>query len=178
MGMRHLERDNRVLADITAMLEQHVPPGSVVIAGIGVQQHLDFSGNWKLADASLVAARPGIAVQDRGPGHLTSGERELLKLPTGARWETFVDAVWEWAGHGGRIFLLAKPAESIEWKQWIPVGTHLEQLDSIELPIGQTPRRNGLDGRRRSDALPGPDLNSIFDLTLDGQALLLFELER
>jgi len=178
MGMRHLERDNRVLADITAMLGQHVPPGSVVVAGIGVQQHLDFVGYWRLADAGLVAARPSVAGQDRGPGHLTSEERELLKLPTGARWDTFIDAVWEWAGDGSRVFLLAKPAEALHWERRIPAGTHLEQLDSIELPIGQTPRRNGPGGRRRSDVLLGPDPNSIFDLSLDGQALLLFELER
>ncbi len=178
MPMQHLERDNRVLTDITATLEDHVPTGSVVIAGIGVQQHLDFVGDWKLADASLVVVPPGIAGQDRYPGHLTFGERELLELPTGVRWETFVDAVWEWAGDGGQVFLLAKPAESVEWERRIPAGTHLEQIDSIELPIGQTPGRNGPDRRRQSDVLPGPDPNSIFDIMLDGQALLLFELER
>jgi len=178
MPMQHLERDNRVLADITATLKQRVPKGSVVIAGIGVQQHLDFVGNWKLANATLVAARSGIASQDRGPRHLTPGERELLELPAEARWETFVDAVWKWADDGGRVFLLAKRAETVEWERRMGTGTHLDQLDSIKLPIGQTPRRDRPDERRRSDALPGPDPNSIFDLALDGQALLLFELVR
>ncbi|OQW96489.1 MAG: hypothetical protein BWK77_04490 [Verrucomicrobia bacterium A1] len=184
MSLRHIERDNRVLADITAMLERHVPTGSIVIAGIGVQQHLDFVGNWKLADVDLVSTRPSRimllrAAQEKGPGKLTSEQRDFLHLPTGARWDAFVDAAWEWAGDGSRVFLLAKPAEALDWERRIPAGTHLEQLDNISLPMGQTPRRSRLDERRRSDALPGPpDPNSVFDLTLDGQALVLFELER
>ena len=177
MAMQHRERDNRILADITAMLRGDVPAGSVVIAGIGVHQHLDFVGNWKLADANLVAARPRIAAHDRGRGPvlLKSGHRELLELPMGARWDAFIDAVWEWAGDGGRVFLLAKPAESMEWKRRIPSGTRLAQLDSIDLPGGQAPGRIEPSGKRRSRALPGPGPNAIFDLTLDGQALSLFE---
>jgi 4-amino-4-deoxy-L-arabinose transferase-like glycosyltransferase len=174
MGMRHLERNNRVLAEITEVLEQQVPPGSVVIAGIGVQQHLDFVGCWKLADAGLVNARPSDAAQEKGPGTLASGRSHLHELPTEARLDEFIDAVWEWAGDGSRVFLLAKPAEAFQWEQRI----HIEQLHTISLPTGQTPRRARIDKRERADALPVPDPNSIFDLSLDGQVLVLYELER
>ena len=178
MGLRHLDRDNRVLADVTAMLGRNVPTGSVVIAGTGIQQHLDFVGYWRLADAGLVNAPQSDAAQEEGPGTLASERRHFHDLPTGARRDAFVSAVFEWAADGGRVFLLAKPTESLEWEQRVPAGTHLEQLDSIELPTAQTPARNRPDERGRPDALPGPDPNSIFDLVLDGEHLVLFELER
>lgn len=176
MAMRHLERDNGVLADITAKLEQRVPPGSVVIAGVGVQQHLDFVGLWKLANANLVNAPSKIAAQG-GPGELVSERHQLLELPSEARWEAFVNAVWEWAGDTDRVFLLAKPADRLEWERWIQAGCHLVQLDSIKLSRGHTPRRARPDRRPRSDALPLPDPDAVFDLKLDGQPLLLLELE-
>jgi hypothetical protein len=145
---------------------------------MGVQQHLDFVGRWKLADASLVTAGPGTTGRDNGPVSLASREQEILELPMEARRDAFIDAVWDWAGEGGRVYFIAKSAESIEWEQWLPAGTRLEQLDGIVLPVGQTPGRDESGGRRRLDALPGPGPNSIFDLTLDGQPLLLFELKR
>lgn len=188
-AIRHLERDGEVLADITAKLEQHVPTGSVVIASFGVQQHLDFVGLWKLADASLMRSRPKVGGHGKGVDELTSASRQLQKLPLEERGEAFISAVLEWAGSGDRIFLLISQSDRPEWDRWLPTGSWLVELDSIRLPLGDTAgrtrsaRRLLPDGRPRQnagphqDALPTPDPDAIFDLELDGQLLLLFELE-
>jgi hypothetical protein len=178
MGMKHLERDDRVLADITAMLEEHVPEGSVLMAGIGVQQHLDFVGRWKLADAESLNPRPRELGGEKGPGALESERSRSRESPAEPHRHAFIEAARKWAGDSGRVFLLAKPAEAERWKRFVPTGFHLEQLDSVKLPVGRTPMRRRPGETKRSDALPEPAPNSIFDLALDGQALGLFELER
>ena len=57
----------------------------MVIAGTGVQQHLDFVGYWRLADAGLVNAPQSDAAQEEEPGTLTSDRRHFHELPMGAR---------------------------------------------------------------------------------------------
>ncbi|MBN2288512.1 MAG: glycosyltransferase family 39 protein [Candidatus Glassbacteria bacterium] len=44
------ERNNEPLAEITRVVEESVPAGSVVIAPRQVQQQLDYLGRWRLAD--------------------------------------------------------------------------------------------------------------------------------
>jgi hypothetical protein len=47
--LSHLKGDNRQLAEVTAAIERHVEPGSVLISQRGLLQHLDFIGQWRLA---------------------------------------------------------------------------------------------------------------------------------
>ena len=49
ISLNRLRRDNDDLARVTRLVEAHVAPGSLLIAQSGLQQHLDFLGDWKLA---------------------------------------------------------------------------------------------------------------------------------
>jgi hypothetical protein len=176
MALRHLCRDNGVLAGVTARLEEHVPFGSVVIAGIGVQQHLDYVGRWKLADAGLMNPRTNAQGRSGGPARPTHDSLGNLDPHSQAAWEAFVSAARQWAGQRGLVFLLAKPQEGLEWERRLPAGTTLVVVERISLPKGQMPPRAHSFGEEPSDAPSRPGPNAIFDLQLDGEPLLLFEL--
>ena len=55
--MQQVARDNAALAGVTRMVQTHVEPGSIIIAPSTVQQQLDFVGDWKLADNSVLTNR-------------------------------------------------------------------------------------------------------------------------
>lgn len=59
---QHLWSENGSLAKITRVMANCVTPGNIVIADPRIQQQLDYAGQWKLVDESLLT---GI---DSGPG--------------------------------------------------------------------------------------------------------------
>ncbi len=172
LALRHLHRDTEVLAAITSTLERRVPAGSVIISSIGVQQHLDFVGVWKLADTGhlrprLPEQRPAL----EGPTRDSPDTRPLLS--PGALQE-FVNATRSWAGAEGKVFLLLKAYETSEWKKSIPAGLVIVELERIQLPLSA-------EGATEQQPRPGPPVrpgpNAIFDLQLDGQPLVLSQLQ-
>jgi len=177
MALKHLERDGDLLADITACIEENIPSGSIVIAGLGVQQHLDFVGHWMLADATLVTPSPEGVSLGKGPGPQRFRSHPLHDLPMDERKKAFLDAVLKWAGNRSRVFLLAKPAERQEWEGRLPAGARLLQAATIDLPkASRAPLRVHPAGEGNPSMFPHPAHDKIFDLELDGEPLLLFEL--
>ncbi|MFO0891431.1 MAG: glycosyltransferase family 39 protein [Isosphaeraceae bacterium] len=105
-------RDNAMLARIAEAVERRVEPGSILIADRGIQQHLDFVGDWRLA--------PADALQEgrRGPRPPDPRGTEAPAPPDGftgvtdpaARLVSFTREVARWAG-GRRVYWIAPPAE-------------------------------------------------------------------
>lgn len=61
---RRLARENGALAQIARIASDYVLPGSIVIADPRIQQQLDYAGQWKLVDESLLT---GIDPDPAGP---------------------------------------------------------------------------------------------------------------
>lgn len=73
----HLKHQSAVLARITAVVQEQVPPGSVLVAGEAVSQQLDFIGGWRLA-------RPGVdplALRSSAPRIFWLGRRGEIRGP-------------------------------------------------------------------------------------------------
>ena len=75
--LRALNRDNAMLASISRVLEQHVQPGSILIAHSGLQQHLDFVGRWRLRPRRRSKDAPGLTAR---AGHRAPMVVSLLPL--------------------------------------------------------------------------------------------------
>ena len=72
-SLGRVQQENVSLAMITRAVVEHAPPGSMVIADPRIQQQLDYLGQWKLVDESLLSgvdsdARGGPPDRKRGPG--------------------------------------------------------------------------------------------------------------
>jgi 4-amino-4-deoxy-L-arabinose transferase-like glycosyltransferase len=93
VGLWSLRSDNATLATITRAIQQAVPPGSIVIADDGLQQHLDFVGDWKLARARMVFGRGG-----GPPGMREEPKPKDADAPENqAKAVAFRDAIAAWA---------------------------------------------------------------------------------
>ena len=82
-----LERDNAALVTVTRAVTEHAPPGSIVIADPRFQQQLDYVGQWKLIDESLLTgndpdARGGPPDRNGGPDR---GNQPRRNAPGGPR---------------------------------------------------------------------------------------------
>ena len=79
-SLGRLQQENGALAMITRAVVEHAPPGSMVIADPQIQQQLDYVGQWKLVDESLLSgndpdAKGGPPDRNRGPGGMNPPQR-------------------------------------------------------------------------------------------------------
>jgi len=192
-ALKHLQESNAVLARITRLIETHVERGSVLVAGDGVNQDLDFLGHWRLVDgriastippAALPAASAGLAP---APGQTLRNEEACAKfrgLTGQERFDLFAREVWRWAAGGHRVYLLGAPGQVNWFKAQISRQDDVVGVAELELPdwrarqlrgrVGPHPGQMAAQGQPQAPMGPG----RIFDLKLDGDRLLLAEWER
>ena len=83
-SMRGLAEQNGALARITGVVEKCVEPGSILVANDRINQHLDFAGAWRLADAGMLPLfRAGRPQRPQAPG-MQTGEAGMTRPPEGA----------------------------------------------------------------------------------------------
>ena len=98
-ALNHLKRDNQALAAVTQSIDQHVEQRSILIAQSGLQQHLDFVGDWRLAPEEAFDRRPR-PERPVGPQRPREEEprRVLENLTPTERTLAFRRQIAEWAG--------------------------------------------------------------------------------
>ncbi len=153
-ALSRLRSENRALAEVTRAIARHVPPGSIVIAQGGVQQHLDFVGDWRLApeegfERDARPARPVGPDRDESrppPSALTPAER------TGA----FRREIGRWAGASRQVFWLTTEARLAAVRDRLEPGgdtfTPIAEVRVTGRP-GPPPPPRGPKGERGG---PGP----------------------
>ncbi|RKX69560.1 hypothetical protein DRP53_07850 [candidate division WOR-3 bacterium] len=182
LRMGRLKHNNEILARINSVVESEVPPGSIIIAKEGINQHLDFIGRWRLADATILdlprRRSPQIFSGRRDPA-----ERKQRNLEAKLRYENlsefeifdlFSSDVWEWAENGSRVFwiMTEERYDNLRWR--LSDHGRFELVKEIRLPIRHVlppPMDQQKGFMRRGPAGP----NQIFDLELTGRPLLLIE---
>ncbi len=98
-SMQHLHYKNSVLVNITDMIEKKITPGSIVINYEGINQQLDFVGEWRLIDASFVLPERPRQFQDSNLPRRKSirnieAKKRYANLKEKSLFEIFKDAVW------------------------------------------------------------------------------------
>ncbi len=108
-ALHRLKRENMAIAEVTRVVEDHVEPGSVLIAQSGLLQHLDYRGDWRLAPAEAFdrQARP---LGPRGPGADRKSRPEDGLTPA-ERTRSFRRDLARWAGDARKVYLLTTEAE-------------------------------------------------------------------
>ncbi len=156
---------NATLAEVGRVVEQKVPPGSIVIADEIVQQHLDFVGRWRLADASVIAPeRPRRAgapgASDGGPDPMQAGKnaertQRYSGLTPPERFAAFAEDVGRWAGPGRRVFWIGDADQIDRIARRLAEGAELRTIARIvpERPPGR-PEGEGAEGPE-GDGGPG-----------------------
>lgn len=194
-SMQHLKFQNAVLAKITGTIEKNVEPGSILIANEGISQHLDFIGNWRLVDASIVKfARPK-------PPRMFAPNRDMPKrkvirnikarlkygdLAGKELFSTFSNDVWQWAGDGRKVYIVANEDQIYRYKGQLSKYDKLVTIDKINLSAKRpdnfrmSPGFRPPSRRRDRSIVPrgpaGP--NRIFDLVLNGEPMFLVQWTR
>lgn len=186
-AMQRLKLRSGVLADITKVVEKRVEEGSILIAGEGIDQHLDFIGRWKLVDKAVLRKRPeereysmpGQDAQVREPLRNVEARPEYENLADNELFEVFTSDVQQWAAGKHKVYLLADEEEIYWFRSQLPDGDMVIQIERIEIPeIKPRGRRMPRGARPREDIQMqrGPmGQDRIFDLTLNGEPLYLLE---
>lgn len=192
-SMRVLAEQNGAVARVTSVVEKCVEPGSILVANDRFNQHLDFIGAWRLADAGMLpffrAGRPrppeGAGTQPReaaeapqmpfaqrralvgrlgGPKNVQAMERYKQLRPE-ELFDAFSRDIWDWAGTERKVYLLLKEGQIGVFERRLPARDELVTIERIE-PV----ENQGSKGRRGG----GP----MFDLGLDREALIVAEWKR
>jgi hypothetical protein len=181
-GLIELRRESleaeRSAAAITA-LEGLVPNGSVVLGDDRLHDQLNFTGQWKLADARLILPPPRRGPGDgpsgpppenpNGPNPRQRGKAAELRarydgLNRAAKLAAVLQDAVVWAGDADVFWVV--PESSANRLPPLPDGYALEQVGRIELP--SPPRREPPDP-------DGPGRPDPFGLT--GEPLLVYRLQ-
>jgi len=205
-SMQNLKRWNGVLAKVTSIIEQNVEPGSILIANEGINQHLDFIGDWRLVDSSVFRPK-----RPRTHHMINTNRSSLIIPPQGLRnvearlkyenlegealFSTFSNDVWHWAGEDRKVYWIAKEDQIKNHEDFLADHDRFVKITEIKLPAGdrrsismgigpQIPKESQpmslpqfAENSGRLPAGPvGPD--HIFDLVLDGKPLFLIEWSR
>ena len=132
--LRALKRDNALLASISRVLEQHVEPGSILIAHSGLQQHLDFIGNWRLApeeafDGHTRPHRPG------GPPGSHDGEPPPSEGHSPAEsCRVFRHQIARWAGDRHRVYWVTTQGRLKDVSSRLGTDDRWVMVTEIEVP--------------------------------------------
>jgi hypothetical protein len=119
--VKQLSEQGQATLVITDMVKRHVPPGAVLV-GTGEQlAHMDFTGDWKLADLTITApsAPPAPGSEGTGNSDVRARIRNPLALPdyeNAAGPEAlrrFARDCTDWAGDSGETWWLV-PDEHLE----------------------------------------------------------------
>jgi hypothetical protein len=143
-SLRTLQQTDGALAKVTRVLEQSVPPGSIVIVDNSLAQYLDFVGKWRLADESALS--PGMRRQmeavpkEAGAPSPMQPEKmaDRLKRYEGLRGTDLADAfandIWKWAGKDGRVFYVGAERSVAAFSRQLWQGEELKTVAKIEMP--------------------------------------------
>lgn len=139
------------LAAVTSEMQRSIERGSVVVAGPGLLQHLDFVREWKLADGSLVrgggmggrfggpgGGGPGGGGPDGGrqgqPSPMQAEKRTLqaqkYKGTTAERLDQFGSDLEKWAGES-KIYVVGTETEL---RNYGKLGDDLRVVTRVTLP--------------------------------------------
>jgi len=111
-ALSRLKHDNLALAQVTRAIEEHVEPGRVLIAQSGVQQHLDFVGDWRLSpeEAFEHRTRPAHPMGPRGPGD-EWGLRPVEEITLTEHTRALRREIASWAGDVRKVYWLTTEAQ-------------------------------------------------------------------
>jgi len=147
--MQHLTNNNAILAKITNVVEKHVEPGSIIITNEGINQHLDFIGDWRLVALFILNAQRHPVTRMLPPGpkmpapHGLRAPHELRNVEARLKYENlegkelfdnFSSDVWHWAGANRRVYWLAKQEQINDYKRQLSGHDQLVMVEKIELP--------------------------------------------
>jgi dolichyl-phosphate-mannose-protein mannosyltransferase len=148
MALSRQQQANKPLAEITETVTNLVPAGAVLIAPRQIQQQLDFTGGWRLADEMFFNSGrmfPGgdrMADSDREGPNPRAGMKERMELVRSFR-DQFSDGLSDnllaeltlWAGSNGdghgKIYWIGELERIMEL---VPETDGLRVLAEIELP--------------------------------------------
>lgn len=183
--MERLESRNAILAYVTGEIQKQVAPGDIVITNEGISQNLDFIGQWRLVETSVLnpgRARP-LAVVDGSSQSVRGRTEESLKkyrdLNRREIFAAFTDDVWRWAGKERRVYFIATKEEIDYYQSQLSPRDRLVRIAEIEIPAVQQVAVV-LAGSRlpfQTPVLPQvtPAYDAIFDFRLNGVPLVIVE---
>lgn len=148
VSLWNLKRDNAVLAEVTRAVERAVPPGGIVIADGGLQQHLDYVGAWRLASAEGAGTSPG----REGPPGMRPDGPDIPPDP--ARAAAFRRDVRQWAGPNRPVYWVTSADAIAAFRQQAGGSDTFETIARVEL--GATARRPGPPGPGAGPGRIGP----------------------
>jgi len=146
---------NGALAKITQAVSTHVKPGSVIVSNQKILQHLDFIGEWRLADESVLLGRGrgmgrpgGREGNTDAPSPRQTGKMEAAQKRYGSRRgrgvsDEALDDVEAWAGAKRKVYWLGTPDSILPL---LPREDRLEEVARIKLPKMKTDTRRGRGG--------------------------------
>ncbi len=203
-SMQRLEYPNAALAQITRTLKNHVEPGSIVIANKAINQHIDFAGNWRLADDSILmrsGMRPfqNISRDNNIANVMQKKKMEDIQERYGnlsglELFDAFSNDIWQWAGKHRKVYWICDERQLNHYTDQLTIWDDLKIIEEIELPERKTagsgmPDRFGSPfgpaGRSmrgpgaffRGEDRPGPGAGMFrrFEFLMNGEPLLLVE---
>ncbi len=145
IALYRLKQENLAIARVTRAVQEHVQPGSVLIAQSGLLQHLDYLGDWRLAPEEAFE-RPVRHSGPRGPGAQWSEEAaEPGSSPAGYA-RGFLGDIARWAGPAGQVYWLttADQLQAIRARLG-PEAGHCEPIAEVHVDL----RRSGSATLRR-----------------------------
>jgi len=149
-ALNHLKHDNMMLAKVTRVIERNVEPGSVLIAQSGLQQHLDFLGDWRLAPEEAFDRRPR-PERPLGPGGPDFGppRQPVDRISPSERTRNFRKEIVRWVGQTHQVY-------------WLTTETQLKKVQARlepgadEFATVATVEVQGRRGPPPDDFAPGP----------------------
>ncbi len=145
--LQRLEHTNAALAQVTRTLKEHVAPGSIVIADGLFQQHLDYIGDWRLADQSVMTypggRRPEAHFADedapdpRRPRRMEKRFHRYADLRGPELFDAFSEDIWQWAGEHRKVYWIGDEEQLDLFEEQLWPGDKLTTVAKIELPQGE-----------------------------------------
>ncbi len=142
-ALQRQKHNNASLAHVTRVLTRQVEPGSVLIADRSVQQHLDYVGQWRLADRSVLTRQPGHPIRPprdsdapnpRPPRQGNTALDRYASLSERERFDEFSHDIWQWAGDRGKVYWLGDGEQLARLEQQLQSSDVLTTVTTIELP--------------------------------------------
>lgn len=132
--LKQLELRNKALADVAHTLSRRVPRGSVVIADELLCQHLDILGYWRLADTTVLYRKRFQVYGNAGfPQAVGAFERDVR----------------DWAGAGGRVYLVGKEQLMRGYIGQLARGNILTRVADVSMPDTSYLRNSDMATRAR-----------------------------
>lgn len=156
--LNRLKQDNDDLARVTRLVASRVEPGSVLIAQSGLQQHLDFLGDWRLApeEAFDRSARPRHPMGPRrpgpeaGPGSVANAESDPeAPLTPAEHARAFRLNVAQWAGEDRPVYWLTTEDRLKAARPRLDPSDTLTRVAEIEVPGRPGPPRPEFQAKRQ-----------------------------